>query len=104
MSLNQSDKIRCYRHNCYLLNKNHNKKFQPIFLKVDNNKELRIYDLEKSQLVYYYWSSMTNRKDKKGDKVNNNEIINLKNHELRRLIKNNYFSLRYTLIKKDSIK
>jgi len=83
----------------YLLNKWHEEGYQPILLTKSQGGLLRLMDIENNYLVKYYWSFFTDKMDNKADLVNNGFAIELKNSELKHLVKNNYFTIRYLLKK-----
>ena len=99
-NLQQRDIIRKYE-NGYILN-SHNfygEGYHPILFTKLPPDQLRLMDLDHNELVSYYWSFFTNKMEKKANKVINDDVIKLKNYELKRLIQNNCFTLRYSIKK-----
>lgn len=83
----------------YVLNKWHEEGYQPILLSRKNHETLDLMDLNKNDLTHYCWGFDTDKMNLKGDFVNNGEPINLKNSELKKLINNNCFTLRFSMKK-----
>lgn len=96
--ISNKDILRKYK-GYYVLNKWHEEGYQPILLASRNKDVLDILDLNKNDLADYYRGFASDKMDFKADLINNGEKINLKNSELKHLINNNYFVVRYTLRK-----
>lgn len=94
-NLENKDILRKYK-DYYVLNKWHEEGYQPIILSRRNHEVLDLMDLKRNNLSAYYWSFDSGKINLKGDFVNNGEPINLKNSELKKLINNNCFTLRFS--------
>jgi hypothetical protein len=97
-NISNKDILRKYKDH-YVLNKWHEEGYQPILLSRRNKDVLDILDLNKNDLADYYRGFDTDKMELKVDLINNGETINLKNSELKFLIKNKYFTTRFKLQK-----
>ena len=99
INIQNQDIVREYKEH-YLLNKWHKEGFQPILLTKTQNGYWKILDIEENRLLEYYYSFDSEKMDMKAELVDNDEAIKLKNSELKYLIRNDYFTTRYSLSKK----
>ena len=99
-NIKQGDIVRKYE-NSYMLNtcNIYGEGYHPVLLTKLQPELLRFMELNHNELVSYYWSFFTNKMDKKANKAINDDVIKLKNSELKRLIQNNCFTLRYSIKK-----
>ena len=99
-NIKQGDIVREYE-NSFMLNKRnyYGEGYHPVLLTKLQPNHLIFMELNHNELVSYYWSFFTNKMDKKAEKAINNDVIKLNNSELKKLIQNNCFTLRYSIKK-----
>lgn len=93
------DLLRKYKDH-YLLNKSRDGAYQPILLTETELGSWQLMDLDENRLVDYYNSFDHEKSEAKANLVYAEEPITLKNSELRDLIQDDYFTVRYSLSKK----
>lgn len=98
-NIQNQDIVRKYKGQ-YLLNKWNDSGYQPILLTKMQHGFWKLMDLEEDHLVDYYNSFDHENNEEKANLVYSEEAISLKNSELKDLIRNEYFTVRYTLAKK----